>query len=68
MLQVKFGSNILLDLGWYPSFDKSGKFQVRVIQELNWDEPLIFVETAELKPLIHELRCLAQLCAELSVN
>jgi hypothetical protein len=39
LLQVEYGEHLLLDVGWYPEFDKSGAFQVMVIKGQNWDAP-----------------------------
>lgn len=39
MLQVEYPENILLDVGWYPSFDPEGTFQVRVVKDFQWDVP-----------------------------
>lgn len=40
MLQVSYESGYLLDVGWYPSFDPSGCFQIRVIKEYDWENPV----------------------------
>jgi hypothetical protein len=42
MLQVKYPSSILLDVGWYPSFDLDGLFQIRVIRDYDWNDPVFF--------------------------
>mgnify|MGYP006325867093 CR=1 FL=1 len=39
LLQVEYGEHLLLDVGGYPEFDKSGAFQVMVIKGQNWDDP-----------------------------
>ncbi|MQU65353.1 hypothetical protein GHO25_19755 [Pseudomonas sp. FSL R10-1350] len=39
MLQVEYPENILLDVGWYPSFDPEGTFQVCVVKDFQWDVP-----------------------------
>lgn len=39
MLQVSYGRGYLLDVGWYPSFDPSGCFQICVIKEYDWENP-----------------------------
>ena len=47
MLQVEYPENILLDVGWYPSFDPEGTFQVRVVKDFQWDVPeaIFFAKT-----------------------
>lgn len=40
MLQVSYERGYLLDVGWYPSFDPSGCFQIRVIKEYDWENPV----------------------------
>lgn len=45
MLQIAYERNCLLDVGWYPSFDPAGCFQVRVIRGGDWDSP-IYIDSA----------------------
>ena len=40
MLQVAFPEGYLLDIGWYPSFDIKGNFQVMVVKDYNWSYPV----------------------------
>ena len=40
MLQVSYERVYLLDVGWYPSFDPSGCFQIRVIKQYDWGKPV----------------------------
>lgn len=57
MLQIEYPKNILLDVGWYPSFDPSGAFQVRIIKKFRWASPealLIAKSTNELVILIEK--------------
>jgi hypothetical protein len=37
LLQVAFSNNIILDIGWYPSFDIKGSFHINLIKNSNWD-------------------------------
>lgn len=39
LLQVEYENGILLDVGWYPELSPDGCFRVRVIQDLDWQEP-----------------------------
>ena len=55
LLQIEFPREILLDLGWYPSVDLEGGFQLRIVKSHNWDEPLYiddFSNPADLEPKV----------------
>ncbi|UVM51641.1 hypothetical protein LOY38_06245 [Pseudomonas sp. B21-015] len=39
LLQVEYGKQLLLDVGWYPEFDEDGAFRVVVIKDHHWDYP-----------------------------
>lgn len=56
MLQVEYGNNLLIDAGWYPSFDINGKFQVRVIEDHQWEPPLIVLAANTITELLSKLR------------
>ncbi|MCB0111674.1 MAG: hypothetical protein KDE53_37380 [Caldilineaceae bacterium] len=51
LLQVVFPGNLLLDVGWYPEFDRQGQFQVRLIRDEQWDTPIFYAEVAQLELL-----------------
>jgi len=55
MLQVKYPSSILLDVGWHPSFDLDGLFQIRVIRDYDWNDPVFFSEATTIPLLIGAL-------------
>lgn len=40
LLQVNFYNKYLIDIGWYPEFDKNGQFKISVIKEYDWDNPI----------------------------
>ncbi|WP_269632538.1 hypothetical protein [Pelomonas sp. BJYL3] len=40
LAQVKYSSDVLLDIGWYPEFSPSGEFVVTVIRGGDWESPL----------------------------
>lgn len=40
ILQIKFGDNFIIDVGWYPESDPNGKFIVQGIKNENWWPPL----------------------------
>lgn len=41
LCQVKYFNDFLIDIGWYPEFDKNGKFKILVIKNYNWDNPIL---------------------------
>ena len=51
LLQVTFPGDILLDIGWYPAQTLRGQFQVRVIHDADWDNPIFYAEVASLAVL-----------------
>ena len=53
LLQVMFygTKRLVIDLGWYPSFEKKGKFQIRVVEESNWEKFSFYAETDNLEKL-----------------
>jgi len=40
LLQVELINGSLLDVGWYPSFDSKGCFNVCLVEKHNWSEPV----------------------------
>lgn len=40
LLQVIYDDDYLIDVGWYPEFNIKGDFNVKVIKEFDWDNPL----------------------------
>lgn len=40
LLQIEYPCDFLLDVGWYPSFEKDGNFRVTVVKDFNWDAPV----------------------------
>jgi hypothetical protein len=62
LVQVEFPKEIVLDIGWYPSFDPDGWFVILVVRRGNWDEPFYRATTTdrrELENLIREATLLA---------
>jgi len=55
MLQVEYHDTHLLDVGWYPSFDINGSFQIRVIKNYDWDIPLTLLKAGTIRLLIEEI-------------
>jgi hypothetical protein len=55
MLQVEYQGTHLLDVGWYPSFDTNGSFQIRAIKDYDWEVPLVFSKADTIQLLIEEI-------------
>ncbi|WP_225908810.1 hypothetical protein [Pseudomonas lactucae] len=41
MLQVEYPDGFLLDVGWFPSFDAKGHFQIKIIKDYDWNSPTL---------------------------
>ena len=59
MLQVEYPDGFLIDVGWYPSFDANGHFQIRVVRDYEWDLPALML-TAQSIDALKEVLVLAQ--------
>lgn len=55
MLQIEYPNNIILDIGWFPSFDIEGHFCIQVIQDLDWGEPIMKIKCNSWKTLENSL-------------
>lgn len=40
LLQVEYENGYLIDLGWYPEYDETGKFILQLINNGNWKNPI----------------------------
>lgn len=40
ILQIEIKKEYLVDVGWYPEHDPKGFFLIRVIKNIDWDNPL----------------------------
>ncbi|MDF9617972.1 hypothetical protein P5705_09990 [Pseudomonas entomophila] len=49
MLQIEFPGDLILDVGWRPSFDIRGGFHILLIKNYDWEKPIYhgFARTAE---------------------
>ncbi|WP_037288925.1 hypothetical protein [Saccharibacillus sacchari] len=58
IIQVEYGEEITLDLGWSHDFDlKNGMFKLVVVKKYNWTEPLFCKKTKSIRQVqqyIHE--------------
>ncbi|AZF11292.1 hypothetical protein C4J93_3096 [Pseudomonas sp. R2-37-08W] len=59
MLQVEYPDGFLIDVGWYPSFDPKGQFQIRAVKNHEWDLPTLTL-TAQSIDALREALVLAQ--------
>ena len=41
MLQIGFGENYIIDIGWSPDHEKKGNFILLVVKDFNWYEPIV---------------------------
>ncbi|MDR1285062.1 MAG: hypothetical protein LBJ88_02550 [Campylobacteraceae bacterium] len=44
--------NILLDLDWYPEMNPNGNYCIKLIQDNNWEEPLIDINNKDKKEIV----------------
>lgn len=40
MLQIEFPGNMLIDIGWRPSFEENGAFYVTMVSNCDWENPI----------------------------
>lgn len=55
MLQVEYAGGLILDVGWYPSFDTHGGFRINVIRNYDWDRPVIALTAQAPGDLVEQL-------------
>lgn len=41
LLQIKYGEEYIIDIGWYPDFSLDGSFIIQIIEDYDWDDPLL---------------------------
>lgn len=46
LARVHYGCDIILDLGWFPEFQPTGRFVLCVIKSGDWETPLLRMETS----------------------
>ncbi|MBH8601198.1 hypothetical protein [Thermoactinomyces sp. CICC 23799] len=47
--------SILLDLGWYPDVTPEGEFQVQIIQNGNWEQPIRQFTSNDLHEIVKSI-------------
>lgn len=55
LVQITFGSGIVVDAGWYPSFSPEGRFRIAAIRNGDWTIPLWEAESRDLTGLLSKL-------------
>ncbi|MDQ1925018.1 hypothetical protein [Massilia pseudoviolaceinigra] len=63
LLQIVFPDDVVLDVGWYPSFDEQGRFLLMLVKDANWDEP---VERAEFTDVVSLKQRIAGIAGKLT--
>lgn len=48
LIQVEYEGGLLLDIGWYPECDPTGRFIINLIKEYNWENPLKRIEAKNI--------------------
>ena len=51
LLQVEYENGYLIDLGWYPEYDETGKFILQLINNGNWEKPIYKKQSRDWKQL-----------------
>lgn len=51
----------ILDIGWYPSFNKNGHFIISLIKNFDWEKPIFKKEVREFEEL---LRCIKEILSK----
>ncbi|MCC8376684.1 hypothetical protein CKY10_23120 [Photorhabdus sp. HUG-39] len=56
MLQVEFPNGYLLDIGWRPSFEINGQFNLALIKDFNWESPVYLGSAKNLSELEEKIQ------------
>ncbi|MCR5771462.1 MAG: hypothetical protein K6G87_09560 [Butyrivibrio sp.] len=48
LIQVEYEGGLILDIGWYPECDPTGRFIINLIKDYNWENPLKKIETKNI--------------------
>ena len=54
LAQITYPGGIVLDLGWYPSFDLQGEFKVTVVQNDDWESPIFQAGAKDFRALKYQ--------------
>lgn len=61
MFQVSYISGHTIDIGWYPSFEASGKFRVFLVHNNDWEHPLEDIKVQTYPDLVENVRRLVEM-------
>ncbi len=68
LIQIEFPKKIVVDVGWYPSWDPSGHFQVVVVRDGDWKSPLLFMQAKDLSTLALHIHAAIQEANNISIG
>ena len=52
LIQVEYGSEYILDIGWYPEGDENGRIIIQLVHNNKWDKPIVREEQIEKNSLL----------------
>ncbi|HEV2696206.1 MAG TPA: hypothetical protein VG347_25190 [Verrucomicrobiae bacterium] len=55
LTQVEYAKNIVLDLGWTPSFKRDGGFNLLVVENQDWENPIFKMRFRDFASLVPNL-------------
>lgn len=58
LAQISIRSDAIVDLGWYPQSSRAGALVLMLVEQQNWDEPIVreeFSNLCDLKNFIQKL-------------
>ena len=56
LLQAEFPLDIVLDVGWHLCASEQKCFQIRVVENDNWEKPLFYTEASDVSGLVAKTR------------
>ena len=62
LLQIEYPGELIIDAGWYPSFDKDGEFQIRIIKGSDWETPYFIRSGKTAEELFNHLEEAIVIC------
>jgi hypothetical protein len=64
LLQIEYPDQSIIDVGWYPSFNKKGEFQIRIIKSGDWETPFFIKSGKSIDELYNFLEEAIAICNE----
>ena len=55
LIQVTYGENCILDVGWYPECDENGSLVIQVIKDKDWSSPIFRKSSKKRDPFFCNL-------------